>query len=186
MRRTVRDGVAPRQEFAVPAPGRFAPLALLLTVAALALGVLAMPRQQATELPLLAAVFMLALLPVGPLVALSRRRISIDGNQLVVAATFYTRRVAVDALDLAQARILDLAEHTGYRPMLGINRFGLPGLRAGHYLLRNRSRAFCLLTRFERVLVLPCRDGRYLLISPDDPQALLSRLRALAEAPRDR
>ena len=85
-----------------------------------------------------------------------------------------------------QARIVDLAEHTGYRPMLGLNRFGLPTYRAGHYLLRNRKRAFCLLTATDRVLVLPQRDGRVLLLSPERPRELLDRLRELASPPPHR
>jgi hypothetical protein len=171
------------QEFALAPLNRFAPLVLLVPAAAIALGVLLVPREQMTPLPMLASVFMIALIVLGPLLALLRRRIAIDGHTLVVAATLYTQRIDVDALELDRARIVDLAEHTELAPMLGLNRFGLPGLRAGHYLLRNRSRAFCLLTRRERVLVLQRRDGRFVLLSPDKPQALLSRLRELAETP---
>ncbi len=168
------------QAFAVAPPNRFAPIVLLVPAAAIALGVLLLPREQATPIPLLAGMFMVALVMVGPLLALRRRRIVLDGRTLVVAATFYTQRIPVDALDLDSARIVDLDERTELRPMLGLNRFGLPGLRAGHYLLRNRSRAFCLVTRFRRVLVLPRRDGRFVLLSPEQPQVLLSRLHELA------
>lgn len=171
------------QEFALAPLNRFAPLVLVVPAAAIALGVLLVPREQVTPLPVLASVFMIALLVLGPLLALLRRRIAIEGHTLVVAATLYTQRIDVAALDLDRARIVDLSEHTELAPMLGLNRFGLPGLRAGHYLLRNRSRAFCLLTRRERVLVLQRRDGRFVLLSPDKPQALLSRLRELAETP---
>jgi len=134
----------------------------------------------------LLAPFAIALVLVAPLLALRRRRIAIDGRDLVVAAAFYTRRVPVEALDLARARVIDLAEHTGYAPMLGINRLGLPGFRAGHYLLRNRQRGFCLLTATDRVLMLPQRDGKVLLLSPARPRELLEHLCALATpaAPR--
>jgi hypothetical protein len=168
------------QQFALAPLDRFAPLVLAVPAAALALGIVLLPRQQATPLPMLAAVFMIALVMLGPLLALLRRRIALEGHTLVVAATLYTQRIDVEALDLDRARIVDLAEHTGFAPMLGLNRFGLPGLRAGHYLLRNRSRAFCLLTRRDRVLVLPRRDGRFVLLSPEQPQALLTALRGLA------
>lgn len=174
------------QQFAVAPLNRFAPMVLVVPAAAIALGVLLLPRQQVTPLPMLAAVFMIALVVLGPLLALLRRRIAVEGHTLVVAATLYTQRIDVDALDLDRARIVDLAEHTGFAPMLGLNRFGLPGLRAGHYLLRNRSRAFCLLTRRDRVLVLQRRDGRFVLLSPEQPQALLSRLRDLATPPAQR
>ncbi len=116
--------------------------------------------------------------------ALKRRRITIDGDELRVASTFYTRRIAVQALDLDRARIVDLAEHDEFAPRMKTNGYGLPGLRSGHYRLRNGARGFCLLTDRERVLVLPQRDGRYLLLSPEKPQALLARLRELAATDR--
>lgn len=89
--------------------------------------------------------------------ALRRRRITLDDDRLQVAATFYTRDISVEALDLEQARIVDLAEYT---------------------LLRNRQRAFCLLIGRGRALLLPQHDGKLLLLSPREPQALLDALRA--------
>ena len=96
---------------------------------------------------------------------------------LVVAATFYTRKTAVTALDLAQARIASLDEHTEFRPGMKTNGYALPGFQAGHFRLRNRAKAFCLLTTQQRVLILPQRDGAFLLLSPERPQALLDALR---------
>lgn len=162
---------------------------LWLLVPSLALLVAAWlhPPQASNPVPAwLLSPFAIALVLVVPWLALRRRRIAVEGRDLIVAAGFYSRRVAVDALDLAQARVIDLAEHTGYAPMLGINRFGLPGFRAGHYLLRNRQRAFCLLTATDRVLLLSQRDGRLLLLSPDKPRELLERLRELATSPTGR
>ena len=130
---------------------------------------------------LLGPLFLLLLL-VPLALLLRRRRIVVDGRTLKVAATFYTRNVDVDALDLAQARIVDLAEHTEYAPRLKLNGYDLPYFRAGHFLLRNRSRAFCLLTARERVLVLPQRDGKLILLSPERPRDLLDHLRQLAAA----
>ncbi len=159
----------------------------LAAIAAMALvGGLLLPRSEPLPAPAwLLAPFFVALLLVAPLLALRRRRIAVEGEELVVAASFYTRRVRADALDLDHARIVDLGEHTGFRPMLGLNRFGVPGFRAGHYLLRNRQRAFCLLTASDRVLVLPQRDGKVLLLSPEKPRDLLGHLRELA-APQTR
>lgn len=123
-----------------------------------------------------------ALLLVAPALALLRRRVALQGDELVVAATFYTRRVPVQVLDLDRARVVDLAEHTDLRPWLGGNNLQLPGIRAGYFLLRNRERAFCLLTAREGVLVLPERDGRLLLLSLRQPRELLARLRGIAQA----
>lgn len=124
-----------------------------------------------------------ALILVAPLILLSRKRIAIEGGTLVVHAGLHTRKQAIDDLALEEARIVDLDEHPGYAPMLRLFGAGLPGHKAGHYLLRNRQRAFVLLTRREKVLLLPQRNGKLLLLSPERPQALLDRLRELATAP---
>lgn len=124
--------------------------------------------------------FASALIVVGPLVWLSRRDISIEAGELRVAAGLNTQTLAIRDLMLDKARILDLDEHTGFKPMLQLFGAGLPGYKSGHYLLRNRARAFVLLTRRGKVLLLPRRDGKYLLLSPEHPQALLDALRESA------
>lgn len=126
-------------------------------------------------LPVFIALVMLA---IG--LMLRRRSISLADGVLVVRAAMYTRRVAVDMLDLAAARVVDLAEHTEFAPAVKLNGYGLPGFLAGHFLLRDRRRAFCLLTARDRVLVLPVRDAPQLLLSPERPQQLLDALQALA------
>ena len=116
-------------------------------------------------------------LMLAALALLKRRRIALEDGVLVVAATLYTRKTAVTALDLAQARIASLDEHTEFRTGMKTNGYALPGFQAGHFRLRNRAKAFCLLTTQQRVLILPQRDGAFLLLSPERPQALLDALR---------
>lgn len=127
--------------------------------------------------------FALALLLALPAWALRRCTIELQGGELVVAATFFTRRVPLEALDLDHARILDLRAHPELGTWTGGRNMDLPGLSAGWYLLRNRRRAFCLLGSRERVLVLPERGGRMLLLGARDPRAMLARLR-IARAAR--
>lgn len=160
-------------------------LTLVAIAAILVLLALALPQTRQLPAPAwLATPFFVALLLVPLLLALRRRRIAVDGRTLVVAATFYTRKADVDALDLEHARIVDLAEHTGFAPVLRLNGYNLPGFHAGHFLLRNRKRGFCLLTSRERVLLLPQRDGKaVLLLSPEKPRELLEALRELAAPP---
>ena len=109
-----------------------------------------------------------------------RRHIALQGRELQVTATLYRKRVPVDALDLANARIVDLAEHTDLRPLLKTSGFSMPGFAAGHFRLRDLRKTFCLLTDRSRVLVLPLRDGTLLLLSPEKPQDLLQQLQKLA------
>lgn len=112
--------------------------------------------------------------------ALRRRAIVLDNRELQVKATFYTKKLAVEAIDLDKARVLSLEEHTELTPMLKTNGFSLPGFKAGHFRLRNLGKAFCLVTDRTRVLTLPLRDGSLVLVSPVRPADLLARLRELA------
>lgn len=158
---------------------------LVIAIATVAIPLFLPHRGAGQALPWLSTSLAVAVLMALVLLALRRRRIAIEGRDLAVAATFYTLRIGIDALDLAKARIVDLAEHTEFAPMVKSNGYGLPGFGAGRFLLRNRMRAFCLLTRRERVLVLPRRDGKAILLSPEQPRQLLDALNALAApAPR--
>ena len=113
------------------------------------------------------------------LASIQRRGIALRDGMLLVRASLYTRKVPVPALRLDEARILDLDEHTEFRPVLKTNGYSLPGFHAGNFRLRNRERAFCLVIGDGRVLWLPRHDGaQSLLLSPERPQALLEALRA--------
>lgn len=114
-----------------------------------------------------------------------RRRVVLDGETLIVEAAMHTARVPVADLDVAAARIVDLTGHATLRP--GMKTFGtaMPGFHAGHFRLRDRSRAFLMVTERTKVLALPQRSGRMLLLSLERPQALLDALQAMAE-PRSR
>lgn len=178
------DRAAPRNFLLAPLqPWTWALLAALWMVLLL-VAFLSGPHQQSPDNPVpwwVVVVFGTALLPAGLLSALAHRDIRIEGDRLVVAAAIvFARKVPLGELALDKARVLDLDEHTEYKPMLQLGAFSFPGFNAGRYLLRNRSRAFCLLTRRQRVLVLPQRDGRLLLLSPEKPQGLLDALRAAA------
>lgn len=114
-----------------------------------------------------------------------RRRIVLADGQLDITSTFYRKRVAIGAMRLERARIVDLAEHTGFKPARKTNGYQLPGFRSGHFRLRDGGKAFCLVTDNNRVLVLPLRDGSTLLITPEHPRRLLDDLQTLAaSAPR--
>ena len=71
------------------------------------------------------------------------------------------------------------------RPLLNTFGTAMPGYSAGHFRLRDRSRGFLLLTDRRKVLALPERGGRTLLLSLERPQALLDALQAVA-APASR
>lgn len=119
----------------------------------------------------------IALLTLGLVLPLWRREASYDGQRLRVKATWYTRASPLADFRLDQARVVDLREHTEFKPFLKTNGLAMPGLAAGHFRLRDLRKAFCLVTDPARVLVLPHADGRLWLLSLQHPQAVLDILR---------
>ena len=173
-----------RREFAITPPDlRLVMIAPAFGLVAGLVGIGFAAREQ----PLL----WLALIPVALVIALlswslRRRHVILDGRQLRIAAALHSTTVAVDQLDLDAARIVDLREEAGLVPRWKTFGTAVHGFRAGHFRLRNRSRAFALLTDRQRVLALPERSGRMLLLSLERPQALLDALRDVAERGRRR
>jgi hypothetical protein len=164
------------REFAVVAPDlRKAWLLPGLAMLAGGVGLVLAAREEPgawLALPiLLLAVLLLAMV-------IRRRRVWLEGGTLRIQAGMHSLRAPVTGLDLAQARIVDLREHRALRPLFRSFGTSLPGYHAGHFRLRDRGRAFALLTGQERVLVLPERSGRRLLLSLEQPQALLDALQA--------
>lgn len=116
---------------------------------------------------------------------IGRHRIELHADAIAVATTFYRRSLAFAELRLDEARVVDLAERTEFKPMLKTNGTGLPGLKSGWFRLRNRGKALVATAGGNRVLWLPTRKGYDLLLQPRNPQALLDELRRLAgRAPR--
>jgi len=109
--------------------------------------------------------------------AYRRQRISLDGRQLRIRSSFYTKAIDIGALRMERARIVDLAEHTELKPAIKTNGFGMPGFQSGHFRMHDGGKAFCLVTDPGRVLVLASRDGGLVLLSPEQPRALLDELK---------
>ncbi len=172
----------PAREFTVVAPGKSAWITMLaLTVllpALIWIGV-ALSHDSAELFP--AAYFILPLtfaVPLFLLACMRRRSVTLQDGMLVIRATLYTQRIPVQDLDLAAARILDLRAHREYLPMLKSNGFGLPGYWAGHFRSKRFGKQFVLLTDRSRVLLLPQLGGRQILLSLEQPDALLKALKA--------
>ena len=133
----------------------------------------------ALQLPYLAssaAIFLVLFFVIGWLA--KRRAVAFDGSVLDVLATFYRRRIPVQEIDLDKARVIDLGEHTAWRPLWKTNGFTMPGFSSGWFRSRGWTRMFCLVTDRQRVLLLPVRAGGVLLLSLKRPTELLDAMRA--------
>jgi hypothetical protein len=99
----------------------------------------------------------------------TRNGIALEGTTLRVRAGLHRLAAEVATLDLDAARIVDLAGEPALKPMLKTFGTSMPGYQAGHFRLRDRGKAFLLVTERRKVLVLPERSGRRLLLSLERP-----------------
>lgn len=173
-----------RREFAVTPPDLR--LVLLLPAIILLVGLVGIgfAAREAPQVWSAAAVFVLI---IGLLVgSIQWRHVVLEEDRLTIRAGMNRARVRLVDLDLAAARIVDLSKEPTLRPLLKTFGASMPGYHTGHFRLRDRSRGFLLLTDRSKVLALPERSGRTLLLSLERPQALLDALKAVAEAPARR
>lgn len=103
-------------------------------------------------------------------------RVRLQDGELQVGR-FPRLRIRASQLDLATARVVDLGNEAALQPIMRLMGTSLPGLHSGWFWLRDRSRAFLLVTDRKRVLVLPRNEGGPVLLSLERPEALLEALR---------
>ncbi|MET0551107.1 MAG: hypothetical protein ABW002_17765 [Xanthomonas sp.] len=127
---------------------------------------------------------LLALIGVAATATFARQRVLLRDGLLEVRATFLTRRVPLAALRLADARVIALSEHTGFKPALKLLGVGYPGFHAGYYRTRDGHKAFCLITG-DRVLAVPLHDGGWLLLSVEHPRQVLQEWQTCATPARN-
>ena len=173
------------RNFALPPIGKaaiwFAVVLGTLVPATTAVLAIAFARADGEKAVLILAMqALVALVILAVLLPMWRRQVAFDGKQLRVKATYYSRQSPLSDFRLDQARVVDTREHTEFKPMLKTNGFGLPGYWAGHFMLRDKRKAFCLVTDVSKVLALPHADGRVWLLSFEHPQAVLDILRRAA------
>jgi hypothetical protein len=174
------------RNFALPPIGKaaiwFAVVLGTLVPATIAVGAIAYLQSVGNPqvVPVLAMQALVAVLILAVLLPMWRRQVAFDGKQLRVKATYYSRQSPLSDFRLDQARVVDTREHTELKPLLKTNGFGLPGYWAGHFMLRDKRKAFCLVTDVSKVLALPHADGRVWLLSFEHPQAVLDILRRAA------
>jgi hypothetical protein len=96
---------------------------------------------------------------------------------LRIQGSLYGRLIPASELNLDQARIVDLSATPELRPKWRTNGIGLPGYQAGWFRLNNKEKALLFLNR-SRALYIPTKSGYSLLISPEDPEGLITALRS--------
>ena len=171
---------AARQEFAIPPPGKSTRVFLIFLGAFAPIAILALVSLTANRpvdwLPVLPAMLMLPLVATALAWSMQSRRVWLEQGFLYYRK-FRWQRVPLAALELDTARVINLDREAQLQPVSKIAGAQVPGYRAGRFRLRDRRRAYVILTDWSRVLLLPKRDGSLILLSVERADALLDALR---------
>lgn len=92
----------------------------------------------------------------------------------------YGRMIGAGALRGGATRIVDLANTSELRPRWRTVGTAFPTYRAGWFRLRNGEKALLYLTDTRRAVYVPTTQGYSLLLSPQQPERFVERLRAVA------
>lgn len=89
----------------------------------------------------------------------------------------YGRLIPREQLRVAEARRVTPSD-AALRPSARTLGTGLPGYRAGWFRLENGEKALLYLTDEARAVYVPTSAGYSVLLSPEDPEAFLTALKA--------
>lgn len=110
-------------------------------------------------------------------------RFEVSQAGLRLSGDFYGRLIPAESLRPQDARRVDLGRESGLRPRWRTMGTGLPGYQAGWFRLANGEKALLYLTDRSKAVHVPTTLGYSLLLSPDNPEAFLSALKASAVRP---
>ena len=94
----------------------------------------------------------------------------------------YGRNIPLASLALDDVRTINLETDKEFRPSWRTNGIGLPGYSAGWFKLKNGKKALAFITNRTRLAYIPTTEGYAVLLSVEDPDALVAALKRLASA----
>ena len=123
-------------------------------------------------------IVILAIVAAVLLLGLRPARFEVTAEGLRIRGSVFGRLIPAAQLNTAGARIVDLNASPELRPKWRTNGIGLPGHLSGWVRLANHEKALVFLTDRNRVVYIPTKAGYSVLLSPADPDAFLTALRA--------
>ena len=107
-------------------------------------------------------------------------RFELSDAGLRLRGDLYGRMIPADSLRGGAARIIDLSSSPELQPRWRTMGTALPGYRSGWFRLRNGEKALVYLTETRRTVYVPTRKGYSVLLTPQQPERFLERLRSVA------
>lgn len=113
--------------------------------------------------------------------SLNKVRFEVSGKGLDVQGDMFGKLFALETLDLANAKIVNLNREESLRPKWKLMGTALPGYAAGWFKLRDGQKAHVFLTDLSDVLYVPTREGSPVLVSSEDNVALLEAMQEMVK-----
>lgn len=107
-------------------------------------------------------------------------RFELSDAGLRLRGDLYGRMIPASALRGGASRIVDLATTHELQPRWRTMGTAFPRYRAGWFRLRSGEKALLYLTDSRRAVYVPTTRGYSLLLSPQQPERFVERLRAVA------
>ena len=110
----------------------------------------------------------------------SRARFDISPEGLRIHGDLYGQLIRASSLRGGSARVVDLSTDTALAPKRRSMGTAVPGYRSGWFILRNGREALVYLTDRHQAVYVPTSSGFDLLLSPQNPERFVERIRELA------
>jgi len=105
-------------------------------------------------------------------------RFEVTEAGLTVRGSVYGRTIPAAAIQLDGTRRLTVDDTPGIYPSRRTNGIGLPDYLAGWFRLNDGRSALLFVTDWARTIVVPTTAGYDIVLSPDDPDALVASVKA--------
>jgi len=139
---------------------------------------IAPPSRETIYLACASLIFPLGLAGLFFLINYSAKNVTFvcHNDSLRIKGSMYARTIPRSAIDLPQAKIIDLGAAPPYRLHRRINGTAVKGYREGWFRLNNRRKALVFVTDPTKVVILPTRQDYIIMFSAAQPERLLEAL----------
>lgn len=107
-------------------------------------------------------------------------RFTVAPEGLRLQGDLYGRLIPLKSLKLDEAVVTNLNTDKDHQPKWRTMGTGLPGYSAGWFKLRNGTKALLYITDRTHVARIPTTEGYTVMLSVNDPAALIAELRSLS------
>lgn len=110
----------------------------------------------------------------------TKARFELSADGLRIRGDLYGRLIPASSLQGGAARVVNLRTERELAPRIRTMGTAVPGYGAGWFRLRNGRKGLLYLTDRTRAVHVPTSEGFDLLLSPQEPDRFVARLRAIA------